>query len=98
MDGRVGWRSEQTSRWQSTVFFTPFNDGIQRQRPYGLLDGSGEFGPKHRQWSVTTWARNLANADYITGTFSTPLPAIGGRPGVAATGGVPTHDSPVSPR
>jgi outer membrane receptor protein involved in Fe transport len=68
-------------RGQSTLFFTPFNDAIQRQRPYALLDASAELGPKRRHWSVGAWARNVANADYITGTFSTPPPAIGGRPG-----------------
>jgi iron complex outermembrane recepter protein len=69
------------TRGQSTLFFTPFNDTIQRQTPYGLVDVSVELGPKRRHWSVGAWARNLANADYITGTFSTPPPAIGGRPG-----------------
>jgi outer membrane receptor protein involved in Fe transport len=75
----VSLRAE--SRWQSTVFFTPFNDGVQRQRPYGLLDLSAEFGPRHRHWSVGLYARNLTNEDYITGSFSSPPPAIGGRPG-----------------
>jgi iron complex outermembrane receptor protein len=77
--GVVSLRAE--SRWQSTVFFTPFNDGVQRQRPYGLLDLSAEFGPRHRHWSVGLYARNLTNEDYITGSFSSPPPAIGGRPG-----------------
>ncbi len=77
--GLISLRAE--SRGQSTVFFTPFNDRIQRQAPYGLLDASAEFGPRHRPWSITAWARNLTNTDYIVGTFSTPLPAIGGRPG-----------------
>ena len=41
------------SRWQSTVFFTPFNDAIQRQRPYGLLDVSAELrAPERGRWSL----------------------------------------------
>ena len=75
------------SRWQSTAFFTPFNDVIQRQRPYGLLDVSAEVGPD-RRWSVMAYARNLTNEDYITGTFSSPPPAIGGRPGESRQVGV----------
>jgi outer membrane receptor protein involved in Fe transport len=67
------------SRWQSTVFFTPFNDAVQRQGPYGLLDASLEFG--RPRWSLGAYARNLTNEDSITGTFSSPPPAIGGRPG-----------------
>ena len=31
--------------WRTTVFFTPFNDVIQRQGPLGLLDISAQFGP-----------------------------------------------------
>jgi hypothetical protein len=27
------------------------------------------------------YVRNLTNTDFITGTFSSPIPAIGGRPG-----------------
>jgi iron complex outermembrane receptor protein len=68
------------SRWQSTVFFTPFNDDIQRQQAHGLLDVSAEVGL--RPWfTIGAYARNLTNQDFITGTFATPPPAIGGRPG-----------------
>jgi iron complex outermembrane receptor protein len=78
--GRLGTLSLRVdSRWQATVFFTPFNDAIQRQRPYGLLDVSLELEREH--WSVGAYARNLTNEDYITGTASSPPPAIGGRPG-----------------
>ena len=68
-------------RWQSTVFFTPFNDGLQRQPAYGLIDVTAELGPWQGPWTVSIFARNLTNKDYITGSFSSPPPAIGGRPG-----------------
>ena len=44
---------------QSTVFYTPFNDSIQRQGPYGLLGARVEYGPSHRRWTVAAYARNL---------------------------------------
>jgi iron complex outermembrane receptor protein len=69
------------TRWQSTVFFAPFNDTIQRQRSYGLVDVSGELQSRRGGFSAGVYARNLTNADYITGSFSSPPPAIGGRPG-----------------
>jgi iron complex outermembrane receptor protein len=69
------------ARSQSTIFFTPFNDAVHRQRAYTLLDLSAEFGPLHRRWAVSVFSRNVANAGYITDTLGTPLPAIGGRPG-----------------
>ena len=54
---------------QSTVFYTPFNDSIQRQCPYGLLGARVEYGPSHRRWAVAAYARNLTNTDYINATL-----------------------------
>ena len=68
------------STMQSTVFYTPFNDSIQRQVPYGLLGARVEYGPSHRRWAVAAYTRNLANVDYITATFGTAPTAFGGRP------------------
>jgi iron complex outermembrane receptor protein len=68
------------SRSQSTVFFTSFNDAIQTQGAYGLLDASVEFSP-NRRLTIGMYARNLTNQTFITGAFSSPPPAIGGRPG-----------------
>jgi iron complex outermembrane receptor protein len=69
------------ARWQGTVFFTPFNDAVQKQTAYGLLDVSAEVGPRHASWSISAYIRNATNEDFITGAFSSPPPAIGGRPG-----------------
>jgi iron complex outermembrane receptor protein len=66
---------------QSTVFYTPFNDDIQRQGPYAFLGTRVEYGPSQRRWAVAAYARNLTNTDYITATFGTPPTAFGGRPG-----------------
>jgi iron complex outermembrane receptor protein len=66
---------------QSTVFYTPFNDDIQRQLPYGLVGARVEYGPSHHRWSVNVYARNLTNTDYIMATFGTSPVAFGGRPG-----------------
>ena len=68
---------------QSTVFYTPFNDSIQRQGPYGLLGARVEYGPSHRRWAVAAYARNLTNTDYIMATFGTSPTAFGGRPGAS---------------
>lgn len=69
------------SVWQSVVFFTPFNDGIQRQTPYGLLDASAELRPGRGPWSLGVYARNLTSEDHVTATFGTSPAAFGGRPG-----------------
>jgi iron complex outermembrane receptor protein len=66
---------------QSIVYYTPFNDDIQRQTPYGLLGARVEYGPSDRRWAVAAYSRNLTNTDYITATFGTAPTAFGGRPG-----------------
>ena len=76
--GVLSLRAEST--WQSTVFFTPFNGSVERQAPYGLLGVSAEFAPHQQHWSISAYARNLTDENYVTGTFSTPVTAIGGRP------------------
>ena len=76
---RLSVSAESTA--QSTVFYTPFNDGIQRQNPYGLLGARVEYGPGNRRWTVGAYVRNLTNTDYVTGTFGTPPTAFAGRPG-----------------
>jgi len=76
---RLSISAESTA--QSTVFYTAFNDSIQRQRPYGMLGTRIEYGRGDRRWTVGAYARNLTNTDYVTGTFGTPPTAFAGRPG-----------------
>jgi iron complex outermembrane receptor protein len=73
---------------QSTVFFTPFTDSVQRQLPYALVGARAEYGPAHRRWSVNVYARNLTGTDYIMATFATSPAAYGGRPGAPTQFGV----------
>ena len=65
---------------QSTVYFTPINDTIQRQGPYSLVNANITVRPRP-SWSVGLYARNLTDTDYVTGTIGVPLPAIAGLPG-----------------
>ena len=78
---RLSISAESTA--QSTVFYTPFNDTIQKQSPYGLLGARVEYGPAHRRWSIGAYGRNLTNTDYVTATFGTPPTAFAGRPGAS---------------
>ena len=69
------------ARWQTTVYYSPENDQIQRQGAYGLLDANATVRLARRPWSVGVFAKNLLNTDYLTGAFASPLPAYGGQPG-----------------
>ena len=76
---RLSISAESTA--QSTVFYTPFNDSIQRQSPYGLLGGRIEYGPADRRWAVAAYVRNVTDTDFINASFGTAPTAFGGRPG-----------------
>jgi iron complex outermembrane recepter protein len=73
---------------QSTAFYTPFNDAIQRQLPYGLVGARAEYGRSDGRWSINAYGRNLTNTDYIMATFATSPVAFGGRPGSSRQVGI----------
>jgi iron complex outermembrane receptor protein len=79
--GRAGSLSVRAdARRQSTVSFTPLNDTVQRQLAFGVFDLSARLTPARGRWALDVFVRNVGDANYITGTFSSPPPAIGGRP------------------
>jgi iron complex outermembrane recepter protein len=90
--GNVGRSTRMTltadATAQSTVFYTPFNDTIQRQLPYGLVAARGEFGPSNRRWALNVYARNITNTGYITAAFGASPVAFGGRPGPSRETGI----------
>ena len=77
--GRLTLTGDATA--QSTVYYTPFNDALQRQPSYGLLGARAEYGPGNRRWAVNAYGRNLTGTGFITATFATAPTAFGGRPG-----------------
>jgi iron complex outermembrane recepter protein len=74
------WSLSLEALMQSTVYFTALNDPIERQGPYGLVNANVTVRPRQR-WSIGIFARNLTDTDYVTGTSSSPPPAIAARPG-----------------
>ena len=73
---------------QSTVYYTPFNDDIQRQLPYGLLGARAEYSSSDRRWSINAYAKNLTATEYVMAAFATSPAAYGGRPGRSREVGV----------
>jgi iron complex outermembrane recepter protein len=74
------WSLSLEALMQSTVYFTAINDPIERQGPYGLVNANVTVRPRQR-WSIGIFARNLTDTDYVTGTSSSPPPAVAARPG-----------------
>ena len=74
------WSVSLEALMQSTVYFTAMNDPVERQSPYGLVNANVTVRPRQR-WSIGIFARNLTDTDYVTGTSSSPPPAVAARPG-----------------
>jgi iron complex outermembrane recepter protein len=90
--GNVGHSTRMTltadATAQSTVYYTPFNDTIQRQLPFGLLAARAEFGPSNRRWALNLYGRNITNTNYINAAFGASPVAFGGRPGPSRETGI----------
>ena len=67
--------------WQSRVFFTPANDGIETQGRYGLVHMRVGFEPRSHRWEMAVYVRNVGNRAYITATENAAPTAFTARPG-----------------
>ena len=72
---------------QSTVYFTPANDGVsgvtgypEQQRDYGVLGARIGWNSADKLWKFTVSGSNLTDRQYVTGTAGYTA-AIAGRPG-----------------
>lgn len=52
-------------------------DNVQYEKPYGLLDGRLTYAPSDRPWSVSVWAKNLADVQYRTNIIDILGDAVG---------------------
>lgn len=72
-------------KWQSRVYFDIYNNPLNAQDRYGLLNASLTIGSAKDGWSLTAWARNAFDTRYISeGTV-----APGATPSVNGTIGTP---------
>lgn len=77
--GSIVFRADGS--WQSRVYFTPANDQIETQGPYGLLHTRVTFEPRNPHWTLAFFVRNVFEQPYITGTLNTAPAAITAHPG-----------------
>jgi iron complex outermembrane recepter protein len=80
--GRAGRMSLRIDvPWQSRVFFTPANDSIETQGPYGVVNLRASLEAPSRRWEIAVYARNVANRAYVIGTTNVAPTAFTARPG-----------------
>jgi len=75
--------------FRSDAFLTTQLDPLQIQESFSLLNGSIGLTAQDGQWDVQVWGRNLADEEYLQGSFDSTLPGnINGYPGDPRTWGV----------
>lgn len=72
-------------KWQSRVYFDIYNNPLNAQDSYGLLNASLGIGSSRKGWSLTGWVRNAFDTRYISEGTVSP----GATPSVNGTIGVP---------
>lgn len=53
-------------KWQSEVYFDFYNNPLNREGAYGLLNASLGVSTLDRAWTVTGWVRNATDERYVT--------------------------------
>jgi iron complex outermembrane receptor protein len=59
-------------KWQSTVHFDIYNNPLNSQGSYGLLNSSIAVGTLDKAWSLTAWIRNALDERYISQAATRP--------------------------
>ncbi len=81
--GKVGTTSLRGDlSWQGRVFYSAFNDAVESQGVFGLVNLRAAFEPSGKRWELAFYARNLGDQPYVTGMNSgAAFPGYNGRPG-----------------
>jgi len=59
-------------KWQSKVYFDFYNNPLNTQDAYGLLNTSLGIGSRDETWALTAWVRNATDERYVSqGTTTT---------------------------
>ncbi|MBO9543812.1 TonB-dependent receptor [Caulobacter sp.] len=53
-------------KWQSKVYFDFYNNPLNAERSYGLLNASVAVATLERDWSLSGWVRNATDKRYVT--------------------------------
>ncbi|MBS0331502.1 MAG: TonB-dependent receptor [Proteobacteria bacterium] len=77
-------------KWQSRTYFDIYNNPLNSQGAYGLLNASLGVGTQDKKWLATAWIRNAADERYISqaSAGSGTTPAITGSLGIPRMFGV----------
>jgi iron complex outermembrane recepter protein len=66
ISGRLEFITRADYKWQDRVFFDIYNNPLDSQGAYGLMNASVGIGTSDKAWSLTGWVRNAFDTRYIS--------------------------------
>jgi iron complex outermembrane receptor protein len=68
-------------KWQDAIFFDLFNNPLNTQESYGLLNASLSIGTNDGNWSLTAFARNALDERYVSQSLTAASDTVPSRVG-----------------
>jgi iron complex outermembrane receptor protein len=68
-------------KWQSEVYFDLFNNRLNTQGTYGLLNASLSLGTLDESWSLTAFVRNAFDERYVSSSVTSASDTVPARVG-----------------
>jgi len=72
-------------KWQSKIYFDLFNNNLNTQGSYGLLNASLSIGTIDERWSLTAYARNAFDERYVSQSLTAASDTVPSRVGQLGT-------------
>jgi iron complex outermembrane receptor protein len=68
-------------KWQNEIYFDLFNNPLNTQDSYGLLNASLAIGTVDGRWSLTTFTRNALDERYVSSSLTSASDTVPARVG-----------------
>lgn len=68
-------------KWQDEIYFDLFNNPLNTQDAYGLLNASLSLGTLDERWALTAFARNAFDERYVSSSLSSASDTVPARVG-----------------
>jgi iron complex outermembrane receptor protein len=85
ISSRLGMTVRADYKWQSDIYFDLFNNPLNTQHAYGLLNGALSLETLDEKWSLTAFARNAFDKTYVSQSLTAASDTVPARVGQLGT-------------
>jgi iron complex outermembrane receptor protein len=85
ISGRLGITARADYKWQNDIYFDLFNNPLNTQHAYGLLNGSLSIETLDEKWSLAAFARNAFDKRYVSQSLTAASDTVPARVGQLGT-------------